>query len=164
MTILTRRASGQGSAPRWQRPRARRTGAARVAQGLGAERRPGSRSRAPSSRCCAGNLFVQAEDDAFVNARGLHPSDRRQGRASTRESCEDVQPKASVAANTGAGPDLFWGLYSLPHLFPQKLLDVSDVAEYLGKKYGGWVPSARHLRQERRQMDRGADRLRRQPA
>ena len=53
-----------------------------------------------------------------------------------------MQPKASVAANTGAGPDLFWGLYSLPHLFPQKCLDVSDVAEYLGKKYGGWVPSA----------------------
>jgi len=49
---------------------------------------------------------------------------------------------ASVAANTGAGPDLFWGLYSLPHLFPQKCVDVSDVADYLGKKYGGWVPSA----------------------
>jgi multiple sugar transport system substrate-binding protein len=53
-----------------------------------------------------------------------------------------VQPKASVAANTGTGPDLFWGLYSLPHLFPQKCLDVTDVAEYLGKKYGGWVDSA----------------------
>ena len=53
-----------------------------------------------------------------------------------------MQPKASVAANTGAGQDIFWGLYSLPHLFPQKVLDVSDVAEYLGKKYGGWVPSA----------------------
>jgi multiple sugar transport system substrate-binding protein len=60
----------------------------------------------------------------------------------SRESYEDVQPKASVAANTGTGPDLFWGLYSLPHLFPQKCLDVTDVAEYLGKKYGGWVPSA----------------------
>jgi multiple sugar transport system substrate-binding protein len=54
-----------------------------------------------------------------------------------------VQPKASVAANTGAGPDMFWGLYSLPHLFPQKCVDVTDVADYLGKKYGGWVESAR---------------------
>jgi multiple sugar transport system substrate-binding protein len=53
-----------------------------------------------------------------------------------------VQPKASVATNMGAGPDLFWGYYSLPHLFPQKCVDVSDVAEYLGKKYGGWVASA----------------------
>jgi multiple sugar transport system substrate-binding protein len=37
---------------------------------------------------------------------------------------------------------LFWGLYSLPHLFPQKCLDVTDVAEYLGKAHGGWVDSA----------------------
>src|SRR5581483_6440802 len=51
-------------------------------------------------------------------------------------------PKASVAANTGQGPDIFWGLYSLPHLFPTKVVDVTDVADYLGKKYGGWVPSA----------------------
>jgi len=86
--------------------------------------------------------FVQSEDvafvaliDAFTQATGVKV-------AISRESYEDVQPKASVAANTGAGPDLFWGLYSLPHLFPQKCVDVSDVADYLGKKYGGWVPSA----------------------
>src|SRR5262249_12001285 len=59
-----------------------------------------------------------------------------------RESYEDIPPKASVAANTGSGPDLFWGLFSLPHLFPQKCVDVTDVADYLGKKYGGWVPTA----------------------
>ena len=53
-----------------------------------------------------------------------------------------MQPKASVAANTGVGPDLIWGLYSLPHLFPQKCVDVTDVADYLGKKYGGWAASA----------------------
>jgi multiple sugar transport system substrate-binding protein len=37
---------------------------------------------------------------------------------------------------------MFWGLYSLPHLFPDKVVDVTDIADYLGKKYGGWVPSA----------------------
>ena len=58
------------------------------------------------------------------------------------ESLDDVQPKASVAANTNQGPDMFWGLYSLPHLFPTKCVDVTDVANYLGKKYGGWVRSA----------------------
>ena len=82
----------------------------------------------------------------------------------SRESYEDVQPKASVAANTGAGPDLFWGLYSLPHLFPQKCLDVTDVADYLGKKYGGWVPTRGDLRQgHRQQVDRHTDLLQRQP-
>jgi multiple sugar transport system substrate-binding protein len=86
--------------------------------------------------------FVQSEDDAFVqlidaftNATGVKVD-------ITRESFEDVQPKASVAANTGTGPDIFWGLYSLPHLFPQKCVEVTDVAEYLGQKYGGWVESA----------------------
>jgi multiple sugar transport system substrate-binding protein len=73
--------------------------------------------------------------DAFTKATGVKVT-------ISRESYEDVQPKASVAANTGAGQDMFWGLYSLPHLFPQKCLDVTDVADYLGKKYGGWVPSA----------------------
>src|SRR5256885_3473508 len=86
--------------------------------------------------------FVQSEDDAFVKLIEAFSQATGVKVTIARESYEDVQPKASVAANTGAGPDLFWGLYSLPHLFPQKCVDVSDVADYLGKKYGGWVPSA----------------------
>ena len=86
--------------------------------------------------------FVQSEDDAFVKLIEAFTQATGVKVNISRESYEDVQPKASVAANTGAGPDLFWGLYSLPHLFPQKCVDVSDVADYLGKKYGGWVPSA----------------------
>jgi multiple sugar transport system substrate-binding protein len=86
--------------------------------------------------------FVQAEDDEFLRLMEAFTKATGVKVTISRESYEDVQPKASVAANTGAGPDLFWGLYSLPHLFPQKCMDVSDVADYLGKKYGGWVPSA----------------------
>src|SRR2546429_5051239 len=86
--------------------------------------------------------FVQSEDDAFVKLIEAFTQATGVKVDISRESYEDVQPKASVAANTGAGPDLFWGLYSLPHLFPQKCLDVTDVADYLGKKYGGWVPRA----------------------
>lgn len=86
--------------------------------------------------------FVQAEEDAFMvlvanftKATGVEVK-------VINESLDDVQPKASVAANTNQGPDMFWGLYSLPHLFPTKCVDVTDVAGYLGKKYGGWVPTA----------------------
>jgi multiple sugar transport system substrate-binding protein len=86
--------------------------------------------------------FVQAEDDRFVQLIDAFTKATGIKVGISRESYEDVQPKASVAANTGAGPDLFWGLYSLPHLFPQKCLDLTDVADYLGKKYGGWVDSA----------------------
>jgi len=86
--------------------------------------------------------FVQSEDDAFVKLIDAFTKATGVKVDISRESYEDVQPKASVAANTGAGPDLFWGLYSLPHLFPQKCMDMTDVADYLGKKYGGWVDSA----------------------
>jgi multiple sugar transport system substrate-binding protein len=86
--------------------------------------------------------FVQSEDDAFVQLIDAFTKATGVKVTISRESYEDVQPKASVAANTGAGQDMFWGLYSLPHLFPQKCLDVTDVADYLGRKYGGWVASA----------------------
>jgi multiple sugar transport system substrate-binding protein len=86
--------------------------------------------------------FVPAEDDGFVAVLNAFTKSTGVKVNITRESNDDVQPKALVAANTGAGPDLFWGIFSLPHLFPQKCVDVSDVAEYLGKKYGGWVASA----------------------
>jgi multiple sugar transport system substrate-binding protein len=86
--------------------------------------------------------FVQSEDDQFVKLIEAFTQATGVKVTISRESYEDVQPKASVTANTGAGPDMFWGLYSLPHLFPQKCVDVTDVADYLGKKYGGWVESA----------------------
>ena len=80
--------------------------------------------------------FVQSEDDefvalldAFIKATGVKVT-------VTRESFEDIPPKASVAANTNAGPDLFWGLYSLPHLFPQKCVDVGGVGLHLAHQGG----------------------------
>ena len=86
--------------------------------------------------------FIEAEEVAFMELVGNFTKATGVPVTVLNESLDDVQPKASVAANTGQGPDIFWGLYSLPHLFPQKCVDVSDVADYLGKKYGGWVPSA----------------------
>ena len=64
--------------------------------------------------------FVQSEDDQFVKLIDAFTKATGVKVTISRESYEDVQPKASVAANTGAGPDMFWGLYSLPHLYPQK--------------------------------------------
>ncbi len=85
--------------------------------------------------------FVEAEDvafmkivDAFQKANGVTIN-------VSNESYDDVQPKASVAANTGQGLDMVWGLYSLPFLFPTNCTDMTDVADYLGKKCGGWTQS-----------------------
>jgi multiple sugar transport system substrate-binding protein len=85
--------------------------------------------------------FVEAEDVAFMKMVAAFKAATGVEVSVVNESYDDIQPKASVVANTGQGLDMVWGLYSLPHLFPAKCLDVSDVADYLGKKYGGWAPS-----------------------
>ncbi len=56
---------------------------------------------------------------------------------------EDVRPKAALAANLGTGPDIVMGWYDDPHIYPQQLIDVSDVADWLGQRLGGWYDVAR---------------------
>jgi multiple sugar transport system substrate-binding protein len=85
---------------------------------------------------------VQSEDDAFRQIVKSFGAATGCPITVVEEGLDDIQPKASVAANTGQGSDLFWGIYSFPHLFPEKALDVTDAADYLGKKYGGWVDAA----------------------
>ena len=51
---------------------------------------------------------------------------------------EDITQQTAVTANTGAGPDIIVGFDAGPHLFADKLVDLSDIANYLGAKYGGW--------------------------
>src|SRR6201994_2739835 len=85
--------------------------------------------------------FVEAEDTAFMKMVDAFQKATGVTINVSNESYDDLQPKASVAANTGQGLDLVWGLYSLPFLFPSKCLDMTDVATYLGQKGGGWAPS-----------------------
>ncbi|MDX1401570.1 MAG: ABC transporter substrate-binding protein [Kiloniellales bacterium] len=58
------------------------------------------------------------------------------------EGFEDLRPKAAVAANIGSGPDMIWTIHADPHLYPNAMLDLTDVAEYLGERNGGWYPIA----------------------
>lgn len=51
---------------------------------------------------------------------------------------EDVRAKAALAARVGSGPDVIISWFDDPEQFPDKLLDVSDVADHLGTTYGGW--------------------------
>lgn len=54
-------------------------------------------------------------------------------------SWEDIRPQTAVTANTGTGPDVVIGWSDDPHIYADKLVELSDVAEYLGKRYGGWT-------------------------
>ena len=51
---------------------------------------------------------------------------------------EDIRAQVAVAARTGAGPDVVVGWPNDPHLYENKIIDMTELAEYLGKKYGGW--------------------------
>jgi multiple sugar transport system substrate-binding protein len=57
-------------------------------------------------------------------------------------SWEDLHPQTAVTANTGAGPDIIVGFSSDPQIYATKLVDISDIANYLGAKYGGWFQLA----------------------
>ncbi len=82
--------------------------------------------------------FVQGDIDAYmVNVKKFTEKTGIEVRVDN-EGWEDVRPKAAVAANTGAGPDIILSTNDDANLYPEKLLDVTDLAEYLGKKYGGW--------------------------
>src|SRR5579863_8721421 len=87
--------------------------------------------------------FIQAEFDSFVaNTKKFTEQTGVKVRVDA-ESWDDLRPKAAVAANVGAGPDIIMGTLDDPFKFSEKLLDLTDVAEYLGAKYGGWYPIAR---------------------
>ena len=87
--------------------------------------------------------FVQADEDMWM-ANTKKFSEKYGVEVKTdHEGWEDVRPKAAVAANVGSGPDIIVGWLDDPHLYPDKLIDLTDLAEYLDKKYGGWYPTAR---------------------
>jgi multiple sugar transport system substrate-binding protein len=55
---------------------------------------------------------------------------------------EDINQQTAVTANSGAGPDIIIGFSDAPHIYVDKLIELTDVAGYLGKRYGGWLPLA----------------------
>ncbi|TMH23207.1 MAG: extracellular solute-binding protein, partial [Betaproteobacteria bacterium] len=82
--------------------------------------------------------FVQGDEDMWAeNTKKFTQATGIEVRIDA-EGWEDVRPKAAVAANVGSGPDVIIGTFEDAHQYPEKLVDVSDVCNYLGGKYGGW--------------------------
>ena len=84
--------------------------------------------------------FVQGDIDQYMKNVAAFTAKTGIEVRVDNEGWEDVRPKAAVAANTGAGPDIILSTNDDANLYPEKLLDVTDLASYLGKKYGGWYP------------------------
>src|ERR1700687_2521838 len=50
---------------------------------------------------------------------------------------EDINQQTAVTSNSGAGPDIIIGFTDAPHIYSDKLIELTDVADYLGNRYGG---------------------------
>ena len=86
--------------------------------------------------------FVQGDEDLF-NANTKKFTDKYGVEVKVdNQSWEDLRPLTSVSANVGSGPDIVLAWQEDPQLFADKLLVLNDLADYLGKKYGGWFPVA----------------------
>ncbi len=108
-----------------------------------AEMSPWKPEKGASIRMLRWKRFVASEGEsteallkAFTQATGVNIR-------LDSEGFEDLRPKAAVAASIGSGPDIIWTIHADPHLYPNAMLDMSDVADYLGNKYGGWYPIAK---------------------
>ena len=86
--------------------------------------------------------FVQGDEDQWMANTRAFTAKTGVEITVDNENWEDVRPKAAVAANVGSGPDIILSTNDDSHQYPDKLLEIGDLCEYLGKKYGPWYPSA----------------------
>lgn len=87
--------------------------------------------------------FVQGDEDVWLaNTRRFSEAT---GVKVVVESvtAEEMRAKGAMAANVGAGPDIVMGSSDMPRLYPDKCLDLTETATYLGQKYGGWYDVCR---------------------
>jgi multiple sugar transport system substrate-binding protein len=108
-----------------------------LGQGLTLEPEKGARLRVLRWK-----RFVQGDEDVWMANTEKFSKETGIPVRTDHEGWEDIRPKAAVAANVGSGPDIIVGWFDDPHQYPDKLVDLSDVANYLGGKYGGWFPVA----------------------
>src|SRR5271154_6915038 len=87
--------------------------------------------------------FVQGDEDKWMENTAKYTQATGVKVRVDNEGWEDMSPKAAVAANVGSGPDAIVGWMDSPHLYPDKLVDLTALADYLGGKYGGWYDTPR---------------------
>ena len=82
--------------------------------------------------------FVQADEDVFrANAAKFSKETGVEVKVDF-VGWEDINQQTAVTSNSGAGPDIIIGFTDAPHIYSDKLIELTDVADYLGKRYGGW--------------------------
>ena len=83
--------------------------------------------------------FVQADEDVFrANAAKFTGQTGVEVKVDF-VGWEDINQQTAVTSNSGAGPDIIIGFSDAPHIYVDKLVELTEVADYLGKRYGGWL-------------------------
>ena len=85
------------------------------------------------------NSFIPAYDAYFKNT--LAPAyEKATGIKVNYDliSVGSLQTRVTTTAETGSGPDVTLMEFNWPYLFDEKLADVSDIADAIGKQSGGW--------------------------
>ena len=90
------------------------------------------------------NDFVPASDQ-LLRKELLPEAEKALGLRITFETvnANDLQPRITSAIQSGAGPDLIMLNNNHPQLYAESLVDLSDLAEELGKAEGGHYPLVR---------------------
>lgn len=87
--------------------------------------------------------FVKGDEDSWLaNTKKFTDATGVEVRID-KESWEDIRPKAAVAANVGSGPDLVMCWFDDAHQYPEKLVDLTELGNYLDAKYGGFYDGLR---------------------
>ena len=82
--------------------------------------------------------FVPAADKAFLALAKQFGKEAGCKVRVERITQNDVRTRTAAAIEAKAGPDICHMFNNLPHLFADGLIDMSDVAEAIGKEQGGW--------------------------
>src|SRR6202048_4741142 len=81
--------------------------------------------------------FVQADEDVFrANAATFTQKTGIEVKVDF-VGWEDMNQQTAATPNSGAGPDIIIGFGDASHIYLDKLIELTDVADYLGKRYGG---------------------------
>jgi multiple sugar transport system substrate-binding protein len=137
MTLITRRKFLQASAVAGATLGAPMLARQAHAQDVSFKPEPGARLRVLRWK-----RFVQGDEDQWLANTRKFTQKTGIEVVTDAENWEDIRPKAAVAANIGNGPDIILSTNDDSHQYPDKLLDLGDLCEYLGRKYGPWYPSA----------------------
>jgi hypothetical protein len=80
--------------------------------------------------------FVQADEDTF-RANAAKFTDKTGVPVKVDfVGWEDINQQIAVTSNSGAGPDIIIGFGDAPHIYVDKVVELTDVADYIGKRYG----------------------------